>query len=179
MNIDIIKIAKSMKKEYINITPKYILGTDINTNTLSIIYTESEEEYLGTIAELEGKGVPEFAECMTEEILRGRFAYLLTKIAPIALHQTVSPIEGFECIDISENENFLNTSKNIKAKDGARMFKLNEKYIMSNFSSLHPINKSDKVYLSLYPYDNISYMSKFVIDKKKYEIHEYIRYLYL
>lgn len=179
MNPDIIKIAKSMKKEYVHITPKYILGTDINTNTLSIIYIESGEEYLGTTAELEGKGVPEFAECMTEEILRHRFVYLLQKVSPIALYGLVSPIEGFENIDISENENFLNTSRNIKSKDGAKMFKLNETYIMSNFSSLHPINKSDKVYLSLYPCDAISFMSKFVIDKKKYEIHEYIRYLYL
>lgn len=179
MNPDIIKIAKSMKKEYVHITPKYILGTDINTNTLSIIFMESGEEYLGTIAELEGKGLPEFAECMTEEILRNRFTYLLAKMAPIALYQTSSPIDGFECIDISENENFLNTSRNIKAKDGAKMFKFDKKYIMSNFASLHPVNKSDKVYLTLYPYDSISFISKFVIDKKKYEIHEYIRYLYL
>lgn len=179
MNPDIIKIAKSMKKDYIKITPKYILGTDVNTNTLSIIFIETGEEYMGTVAELEGKGVPEFAECMTEEILRDRFIYLLAKISPMAFYGTVTPIEGFDCLDISENENFLDTSRNMKAKDGAKMFKLDQTYIMSNFSSLHPVNKSDKVYLTLYPYDEISFMSKFVINKKKYEIHEYIRYLYL
>ena len=179
INPEIIKIAKSMKKDYVKVTPKYILGTDVNTHTLSIIFMETGEEYMGTIAELEGKGVPEFSECMTEEILRDRFNHLLTQIAPIALYGTVPPIEGFECLDISESDAFLDTCKNIKSKDGAKMFKLDQNYIMSNFSSLHPINKSDKIYLTLYPRDEISFISKFVINKKKYEIHEYIRYLYL
>jgi len=171
MDANIIKMAKSMKRDYIWITPRYILGSDVNLGTLSIIYTNSDEEYLGTMAELDGRSKPDFAECMTPEILINKFRYLLN----VVMILTDTPPIIYEK-DITSFESFVNTSRNIKAGDGAKMFKY-EEYVMSNFSSLHPLNKSDTIHLSIYSAGEHSFISEFIIQKKNYQIREYIRYL--
>ena len=172
MDERIIKLAKSMKREYIYVTPNYILGTDVNLGTLSIIYTNSDEQYLGTMAVLEGRALPDFAECMVPEILLDRFKYLLNVAVKVS-EMTPALRE-----DITNCESFINTSRDLKADDGAKMF-LYDKYIMSNYKSLHPLNKSDKIFMEIYPGEYNTFLAKFTIFKKGYEIHEYIRYLSL
>lgn len=67
-----------------------------------------------------------------------------------------------------------------KAKEGAQI--LNVDYtnmFMSCCAAIHPLNKKDIIDLTCYEYDEISYLAKFIINKKKYCITEYIRFLYL
>lgn len=168
----IIKMAKSMKKEFVEITPNYIVGTDINRYTLSIIYQGSPDYFIGTIQELEGKTkLPDY--WVDHEILKREIYFLKQRTLPIL---NVEPV--FKCDNLKDDESFVNILSK-KTTDGANIYNLNTKHMMYIFSSLHPVNKTDSISCTIYPYDITSYVAHFVIDKRKYQIHEFIRYLYL
>lgn len=172
MEQELIKMAKSMKKEFIEITPNYIAGTDINRYTLSLIYTGSQEYFIGTINELEGKDkLPDY--WIPADILQFEMENLKRRTLPIL---NMAPIAKYD--NLKNDELFLDILSK-KMSDGANIYNLDMKHTMYIFSSLHPINKTDKVSCTIYPYDDKSYISYFVIDKNKYQIHEFIRYLYL
>ena len=69
----------------------------------------------------------------------------------------------------------------MKASDGAKMYTIDGKYIMTSFNAIHPVNKSDKVDLIIRDYDYYSYYAEFIIYKKKekYELHEFLRFMKL
>jgi len=79
---------------------------------------------------------------------------------------------------VKSNEEFMKILSN-KSADGANFFKINDKYIMSIYSGLLPINKSDKVSLEIYNIDEYSYISKFIINKGKFVINKFIKYLFI
>lgn len=172
MNLDIIKIAKSMKKEFVEISNSYILGTDVNRCTLSIIYESSPDYYIGTLAELMDKNKPDY--WIPEEVLKHNLDGLMSRT--FNLVNNTEPIKI--CDNLKDDEFFLQVLSN-KAADGADLYRLDTQHMMYTFSSLHPINKSDRVSCSIYNCDERSYIANFIIDKKKYKIHEFIRYLYL
>lgn len=168
---DIIKMAKSMKREFIEITNNYISGTDVNRGTFSIIYQGSPDYYIGTLAELEGKKQPDYWK--PEEMVKSRLDYLKEQSFLLTSRDPIMTIDN-----LKDDESFLDIVSN-KAADGANIYGFNKQYLMYTFSSLHPLNKPDVISCSIYPVDNISYLAQFVINKKKWVIYEYIRYLYL
>lgn len=168
----IIKLAKSMKKEFIEITNSYIIGTDVNRCTMSIIYTKSDEYYIGTMAELEGKKIPDY--WMPNDRLKRDIDILMSNCFKVLDRNIVLLKED----NIKENDSFI-YSQSMKSSDGASKYAFGLDFIMYTFSSLHPINKPDTVSMTIYEYDNMSYLAEYKIRKKKYEIIEYIRYLYL
>jgi hypothetical protein len=66
----------------------------------------------------------------------------------------------------------------LKASDGAMMFGVDNRFLMSSFNSIHPANKTDKVTLIIRDYDIYSYTAEFIIYKKKdnYQLHEFLRF---
>lgn len=66
----------------------------------------------------------------------------------------------------------------LKTSDGARFYNVDERFLMTSFNAIHPVNKSDKVTLIIRDSDLYSYIAEFVIFKKKenYELHEILRF---
>lgn len=66
----------------------------------------------------------------------------------------------------------------LKVADGAKMFCIDTRFLMTSFNAIHPANKSDKVDLIIRDNDEYSYVAEWIIYKKKdkYELHEWIRF---
>jgi hypothetical protein len=79
--------------------------------------------------------------------------------------------------DLKSNERFMEILSR-KSADGEERFVINDKYILTVFSGLLPINKADKVYLEIYDVDSYSFISKFVINKGKLILNKYIAYFF-
>lgn len=79
--------------------------------------------------------------------------------------------------NLRDNENFENIIS-MKASDGASSFIL-DNYCMILFSSMLPVNKSDKVSLEIFDYGS-NFISNFKIQKKKdIELYIYIKFIKL
>ena len=169
---EIIKLAKSMKRDFVVIRNNYMMGTDVYRCTLSIIYEGSPECFSGAVGELEGKNPPDYyiGPQRIEEELDG-----LMKRTFNALENR---LPSFSIDNMKDDDSFINVL-NRKMADGADVYIFNTGYPMSIFSSLHPLNKSDKIKCEIYDINDGTYIAHFIIYKPKYQIHEYIRYLYL
>ena len=174
MNIDTetLKMIKSMKKDFVVVSPNYIAGTDINRGTLSIIYKNNTETFIGALAELNGKKLPDYY--VSPDRIRADVAGLMER----TFRYTTSDRLIYHVDNLKENDSF-NDVLSRKMTEGANLFYLDNKFPMYIFSSLHPVNKSDKISCDIYYCDADSYVAHFIIYKPHYEIHEYIRYLYL
>ena len=66
----------------------------------------------------------------------------------------------------------------MKVADGAKMFCINGKYLMSSFNAIHPSTKSDTVNLIIRDCDEYSFIAEFSIHKKKenYTLFEFLRF---
>lgn len=80
--------------------------------------------------------------------------------------------------DLREDDIF-NSIISGKVADGASLFIIDNKYPMTIYGSLLNVNKSDTVELKIYNIDNISFLSVFTVNKKKFEIDTYVRFMYL
>lgn len=78
--------------------------------------------------------------------------------------------------DLRTNQDFENIIS-MKSADGMSLFRI-DKYIMTLFSTLLSINKGDNVQLRIYDIDDTSFLSEFLISKKKFELLTYIRFSY-
>ena len=80
--------------------------------------------------------------------------------------------------DLKSNMQFADIMAK-KAADGQGLLTIADKYDMFLYPSLLPVNKPDKVSLEIYEVDNISFISKFTIKKKIFDIKIYIRFGYV
>lgn len=171
MNDETVKIAKSLKRKFVNITPNYICGIDESYSLFSIVYTGGDEFFAGYIGELSnGKEVDE-RERLEQNIIVNCNGYIRLVTELSNLTPTV------ELTDIKENEQFQDILS-LRATEGAKRLVINNKYIMYMCSAMHPVTKTDKASLKIYDYDSISFVAEIIITKKKYQIHEFIRYRY-
>lgn len=182
---DIIKLARSLKRKIVEITPHYICGCDSQRGYFSIIYindtvqVDPELYYFGPVNLL----------TKYNEYLEQKYMYDAYKQKMNYLRATCQFVESnnkllFSYDDITHQAEYVlpgfNECINGKAKDGASILNLDSTdYFMSTSSTIHPINKTDKANISGYAYNDISYIVKYSILKKAYSIHEYICYLYI
>lgn len=167
-----LKLIKSMKKDFVVVNKNYIAGTDINRQTLSLIYTDNSETFVGAIAELNGKKLPDYY------VSPDRIYVDVMGLMERTFQYTTQDKLLYHIDNIKTDEKF-NEIIAKKMVDGASIYYLDNKYPMYIFSSLHPINKSDVVSCDIYYCDSASYIAHFSINKPSHQIHEYIRYLYL
>ena len=172
---NVLQIAKSMKRTYVELCSNYICGLDESMSLFSIVFEGSNEYYFGKINTL----VKETEVDIEETIEISRVKPFIDKYRNTCMRiiSSVEPIVQVEDVRSCGNFEELNS---MKSAMGAKIFKFEGfNNVMYTFSSIHPINKSDKVSLKIYPYDEFTFLSEFIIDKKKYQIHEFIRYCYL
>lgn len=75
------------------------------------------------------------------------------------------PTNGINYGNIMQDPMFVNCIS-VKAGDGLQTY-IKDKYFMSIFTGLLPINKSDEVNLYIVPYENNEFHALFTIQKKK------------
>lgn len=199
--IDAISIAKSMKKPIVHISPDYILGTDVDFCTISVIiypsdipraftakltdiYTSEEAEKLSIENVFEFNKLQKlgdlYIDIWEEPLYYNRIMQLYRNLT---LKISNAPV-----IDILDLKQY-DTKSTLKMKSSDRHrwqyldFEYSQnlsRYIMSSFVQLHPVNASDKVNLKIYDVDEHSFIACFeIIKKKNIVVNEYIRYLYL
>ncbi|MCK9199323.1 MAG: hypothetical protein M0P49_06945 [Bacilli bacterium] len=97
-------------------------------------------------------------------------------ISSVNRHLTI-PV-SFSDEYLRNNEDF-NTINIMKAKDGIGLLKLSEKYILTIYNGLLPINKDDKIEIYIRDISSYRYLANFTIVKKKFTIDLYFMYLFL
>lgn len=195
MNGEILKIARSMKRSIVHISPHYILGSDEDYCTLSIIEINTEVPKPFTyhindiltedkkdkfVNEHPSEFFTEYEETVPgiyintfhENIYRNNIFELFNKVTMYLINST--PI--YQSDSLEKNEDFMNKVAKLKVSDGMTTYILDNRFLITNFNKLHPINASDKLSVRIFDLDDISYLYEFFIIKKKYTIKEYIRY---
>ncbi len=186
LTLEIIKMAKSLKRQIVEITPHYICGSDSTMSMFSIIYLDGNVQvdpqlyYFGPANSLNDYEKYMESEYYKFYALAYRMRHLMGQCRMVENNQVIihyDDITKGQDYAISE---FVNTI-NGKAKDGIKIshFDHDDIHFVSTSSTMHPINKPDKVSVTAYPYNEVSYIAKFTIYKKKYTINEYIAFLYL
>lgn len=105
------------------------------------------------------------------QYLSTRYMNLVNRM--IALNN-IMPLCGRECIDSNVSGLFKLTKS-----AGCIYYIHHNKYMITLFSSMLPLNKNDNIYLTLYPRDDCSYIAKFDVVKKQTILHIFFSYLYL
>lgn len=181
---DIIKMARSLKRQLVEITPHYICGTDSLMRTFSIIYhngvtpIDSDLYYFGPSNSL-GDYDSYVQNAYKYDIYKQRMQYLRYQCQMVENNTLLMQYDNITKGQTYAVSGFVE-SLNKKAKDGMSMLNIDSTDLfISTCSTMQPINKPDIVSISVFPYTDISFMVKFVINKKNYIINEYIAYLYL
>lgn len=194
MNQETMKIARSMKRPIVHISPNYMLGTDEEFCTLSVIeissdiqrsFTTTVNDYLDE-SKIEKFSVAHpdiffteyqmidtnfYINLWKEPYLFSNIFSVFNKIQYYLRFQIVYTEYGLE-----KNTEFMDTVAKLKVNDGLTRFMLGGKYMITSFNKVHAINASDKVSVNIYDIDPISFLCEFIVDKKKYTVKEYIRY---
>lgn len=189
----IIKVAKTMKRCNIYVCPYYMLGSDEDYCSLSVIEMDSESpEFAAKVVDIltpqnsmkfitshpdvyyneyrdikDGYKVNAWDEVVIKEKLRSMHLKIQTLIntLPTIFYQD----------NLDQDETFMASVGKLKTADRLTRYKFNN-FLITNFASLHSINAKDKVSMKIYDCDPLSYLYEFRIDKKKYTIKEYLRY---
>lgn len=190
-----LKIAKTMKRNYIFVTPTRMYGLDIEKGALSIIDIESNIQlpFAGEVSSILNakkkelflnKNTPTFLneyKQITDDM------YLNFWDEPKVIDLIMSAYNNLNTLlngrftrlaysnsDLEKNEEFMRNTYGIKTDEGYRKYVF-ENYYLDCFSKVHCISKSDKVSLNVYDVDPYSFIYEFFIDKKKYVVKEYFR----
>lgn len=203
--LELISIARQMKKHIVTFQDGRILGTDETLSSLSIVYYDNEKYDLfkesgfcftltfvlnELVAYLKRNNILEpvyqinhfgINHCKGGEILENQFRFA-NEILNMEMRCRYLMTESDHTVidyNIKEDQTF-NATLELKKKEGSTMYILNNRYIMSTFSSIHPVTKSDKITVDIYELpDKRSFLSKFTIIKKSCIIEEFIKYRFL
>lgn len=189
------KIAKTMKRNFVYVTPTRMYGMDIGKSTLSIIDMVSEVPFTfaGEVSAILDdnkkekflvKNTPTFLyeykkleddmyinfweqPSIIDDIMS---AY--QSLSSILSRRSLSPT--YSISGLEDDENFMKNTYAIKVADGYQNMVMNG-YYFDCFSKMHCISKKDKVSLNIYNKDPFFYIYEFIIDKKKYVVKEYFK----
>lgn len=192
---DILKIAKSMKRPIVYICPFYMLGTDEEFCTLSKIEIHSLDIDRSVAFEMSSaltqankdkfaEAHPEIYFSEYEQVLPGLYIntwvekhyknILLNMWNKIWVVDSSTPI--YSCDGLEKDSDFKSKVAKMKVSDGLQKYILNGNYLQTSFNKVHSINATDKVSLDIYDIDYESFIYRYTINKKKYNVVEYIRY---
>jgi len=185
--IEIFEYSKALKCDIIRVRNKTMYGTDNNFIHLRVLKSDLNNEFPDMI--FYSRDLFEFMKILqstpdTPNINISKFItihYEYTNIFENLIknvsHYAFSII-SFYNDDLKSNDNF-NTINAMKAGDGIGLLKLSERYILTLYNGLLPINKSDKVEVYIRDIDDYRYLANFTIIKKKFSIDVYFMYLFL
>ena len=195
--METIKMARSLKRQFIVVLNDAIYGTDIGFCTLSVIKTMNDipRPFGGFITDiLPPDKVDKFANEHSVEFFSNYieladgiyFDYIsfednyrnVLGLANALNTYTSTHYPVYTNESLIDDKKFMG-SLMARVSDGltSQVFSDNRNTFFSqSFNSVHAINKSDKSSLKIYNYDCMSWLYNFTIKKKGYEIDEYIRY---
>ena len=195
--LELLKIAKQMKKDIICIQKDCIMGTDSTFTTYSELYYNSDKfdedifrynitivvndmvSYLRKYEEEKDFRITVYGFINNNPYDASLYSNQDYYIRLLGLRNRSYNYKniGFLAYNNFElsDENFM-SAVSIKTKDGAVMYKLDDRHIMSTFSKIHPLNKADKISVSIYDMPDKTFLSIFHIQKKNCYINEFIRY---
>ena len=193
--------AKSLKQRDFVFTPTYLIGLDNIKNYLC--YVELDTNFLSNPAEMydcviNAKELSAFIKTITLESefiidetknidtiattsgsLNIRFEKYNIRFAKYKLEKVAYDL-GLHTDHVKQSvdvTNELSELFSLKKADGIIYFKYNG-YFMTLFSGLLPINKSDKIHLTIYNQSTINtFIANFTIIKKKFKVNIYLAYL--
>ena len=194
---DAIKMARSLKRQFVVVLNDAIYGTDVNFCTLSQIKTINDipRPFGGYITGIIlPEKVDKFASEHSVEFLSSyseimdgiyfdqiafddNFHRVLAMANTLNLY-TSTHYPAYIDDALNTDKEFINSVMS-KVSDGLSSYVFandTAKYVSQSFNSVHAINKSDKVSVKIYNYDCMSWLYVFTIKKKGYEIEEFIRY---
>lgn len=175
-------MCKVLKGNTINFYRNKIMSLDSNMNpiySISIINVDTQLD-LGNVECISMECLKDYINgeysenyIPTQSIKGIKEAYILNSFIEPNISQLI-----YSNNNLKDIEDF-NIAMKKKAKDGISIIYI-DRFPISICNSILPVNKSDNVSLEIYD-DNIlgSFLAKFIIDKKKFIINKYIRYLYL
>lgn len=189
----IIKIAKTMKRCNIYVNPYYMLGSDKDYCSLSVIELDTgSPEFAAQVVDIltpqnSMKYITSYPEVYYNEYRDVKDGYKVNAWDEVKIKAnlrdmhlriqqatSVLPVVFYED-HLEEDESFMAAVGKLKTADRLSTYRFNN-FLITSFASLHSINAKDKVSLYVYDYDLESYLYEFRIDKKKYTIREYLRY---
>ncbi len=187
---ELLEYSKALKCDIIRVRNKTIYGTDNNFIHLRVIKSKFNHEFPDMIFYL--KDFTEFIKQMTDYIelaidipidisnfltIHYEYTDLFDNLIKSVEHHVFHLISLYN-EDLKSNDDF-NKINSMKAGDGIGLLKLSERYILTLYNGLLPINKSDKVEVNIRDIDNYRYLANFTIIKKKFSIDIYFMYLFL
>lgn len=189
-----LKIAKTMKRNYVYVTPTRMYGLDVGKCALSTIdmVTDLDKSFAGeVVAILDEKKRDAFLKKNTTTFLNeykelepgfyinfwdepGIISDIMNAYNALYYNTNRNTRLLYSISGLETNPDFMKNIYGIKTDDGYRRFIL-DGYYLDCFTKMHCVTKSDKVSLNIYDYDHFSYMYEFIIDKKKYVVKEYFK----
>ena len=179
------EVSKSLKCSLICIKNSLIYGTDENfihlkytsqtvTDLNIIFYIGDLNDMMKNIDEIPDDEINIFQYLQIHYEFIDPFDRLIFSAQSNLLNNRIT----FTVDDLKANDNF-NEINAMKSTEGMALLKLSERYILTLFNGLLPINKADKVQLFITDIDQYRYLTNFVIDKKKYKINVLLMYLFI
>ena len=199
--LNVYTVAKTLKSSFVVIYKGMILGTDENINYLAVTYHEyydnapedstiycyEKNELAKFFKQYENINVQVSLEhgilygnngAIYPMIFQQRFAKQVVDKYYTIHTKTVISIPSFYASDLRGDET-IETLIQMKKSDGIVKYMPDDKHMMTLFSTMLPVNKSDGLKLEIYDVDEFSFIAKFTIIKKKYTITKYFRFRYL
>lgn len=201
--LELIPFARQMKKQIITFQDGRILGTDETCASLSIVYYDDEKYDLFKIDSFKGLSLTFFLNELTAYLkvndirdpkyninqfgifqiygflhLEHQYKYAIEMMnmdmrCRCYMSESNHTIKEYQ---LREDQNF-NSILEMKKKNGASIYDLDNRYLMSTFSTIHPVTKSDNIIVDIFEsFEKTDFLSRFLITKKNCIIEEFIRY---
>lgn len=200
--LDLIKVAKKIKKPFITFQDECLLGTDETCASLSTISYNTDKFNLFKLPNYKNLKLTFYIndllswlksfDIMDNHTLINsygiidprtillsdtNYAFQINQMFQrVQLYMNYVGMKTLVDYPIRKDEKFEDILK-LKSSDGSKFYNLENRYMMSTFSSIHPVTKTDKMTVSIYELDGgKTFLADFFIKKKEEEIHEYIKY---
>lgn len=190
----IVESVKRIKKPLVKIYPDGIVfGTDLSFASLNILVQDTKNygmpvpyvflntevaKFTTDISKLSGNLNYETFSINMNGILLESKVDLVYKFDDL-YNKTIMAPRNNEILYHEENvQNSVGDMFTLKKSNGSKMYIIDKRFVMTAFNSIHPVNKNDKVDLTIVDADMYSYIAKFTIHKKKdnYKLQEYLRF---
>lgn len=187
------KMVKALKCEFIFIMPEGIIGSDKELTTISYIQADTKciksyeltkdiwSELVKTVEASSSKETLEY-----NKVIGKLYAINRIGMNPVLgmwhnlVHEMYMFCKSTPDINIPDlkADSQFNEFLTYKAKDGKFDYKVDSTHIISLFSGLIPVNKSDKLSLEIFDIGNENtFISIFNVNKGFCTVRKYIKYL--
>lgn len=189
----ILKSTKRIKKPLVKIYPDgFVIGTDTSFATINILSQNNNNYNMSIPYIFMNTSVLKFSKDILDYNGSLNYSKFNISIKDVVLdncielnyrfsllHDTVMSLTSNPVLYKEENiQNSISDMFMLKMADGSKMYTINKRFLMTSFNSIHPVNKSDRVDLTIFDGDIYSYIAQFTIYKEKenYELHEFLRF---